>query len=63
MTERGAGPRATDPATPYGRIVPFYEKAGSVTPNMQRRIVTAGDDQLRRSSTTRYPGEVGSGSV
>ena len=29
-----------------GRIVPFYEKTGSVTPNMQRRLVRAAIDQL-----------------
>jgi ATP-dependent DNA helicase RecG len=29
-----------------GRIVPFYEKTGSVTPNMQRRIVRQAIDQL-----------------
>ena len=29
-----------------GRIVPFYEKTGSVTPNMQRRLVRSAIDQL-----------------
>jgi ATP-dependent DNA helicase RecG len=29
-----------------GRIVPFYEKAGSVTPNMQRKLVRFALDQL-----------------
>jgi ATP-dependent DNA helicase RecG len=29
-----------------GRIVPFYEKAGSVTPNMQRKLVRSVLDQL-----------------
>ena len=29
-----------------GRIVPFYEKTGTVTPNMQRRIVRQALDQL-----------------
>jgi ATP-dependent DNA helicase RecG len=29
-----------------GRIVPFYEKTGAVTPNMQRRIVRQALDQL-----------------
>jgi ATP-dependent DNA helicase RecG len=33
-----------------GRIVPFYEKTGTVTPNMQRRLVRQALDQL--------PGEV-----
>ena len=29
-----------------GRIVPFYEKTGSVTPNMQRKLVRSTIDQL-----------------
>src|SRR5262245_21782877 len=29
-----------------GRIVPFYEKTGMVTPNMQRKLVHAAIDQL-----------------
>jgi ATP-dependent DNA helicase RecG len=29
-----------------GRIVPFYEKTGSVTPNMQRKLVRGAIDQL-----------------
>ena len=29
-----------------GRIVPFYEKTGSVTPNMQRKLVRVAIDQL-----------------
>ena len=29
-----------------GRIVPFYEKTGSVTPNMQRKLVRSALDQL-----------------
>jgi ATP-dependent DNA helicase RecG len=29
-----------------GRVVPFYEKTGSVTPNMQRRLVRQALDQL-----------------
>ena len=29
-----------------GRIVPFYEKTGSVTPNMQRRLARSAIDQL-----------------
>ena len=29
-----------------GRIVPFYEKTGTVTPNMQRRLVRQALDQL-----------------
>ena len=29
-----------------GRIVPFYEKTGSVTPNMQRKLVRSAIDQL-----------------
>jgi ATP-dependent DNA helicase RecG len=39
-----------DPDAPGGvhtaRIVPFYEKTGTVTPNMQRRIVRQALDQL-----------------
>ena len=29
-----------------GRVVPFYEKTGTVTPNMQRRLVRQALDQL-----------------
>src|SRR5690348_10717867 len=29
-----------------GRVVPFYEKTGMVTPNMQRRLVRQALDQL-----------------
>ena len=29
-----------------GRIVPFYEKTGAVTPNMQRKLVRHALDQL-----------------
>jgi ATP-dependent DNA helicase RecG len=29
-----------------GRVVPFYEKTGTVTPNMQRRLVRSALDQL-----------------
>jgi ATP-dependent DNA helicase RecG len=32
--------------THTGRIVPFYEKTGSVTPNMQRKLVRFAIDQL-----------------
>jgi ATP-dependent DNA helicase RecG len=32
--------------THVGRIVPFYERTGTVTPNMQRKLVRAALDQL-----------------
>jgi ATP-dependent DNA helicase RecG len=44
-TEAETGPHS-DPGLHTGRIVPFYEKTGSVTPNMQRRIVRQAIDQL-----------------
>ncbi len=34
------------PGLRTGRLVPFYEKTGSVTPNMQRRLVRAAVDGL-----------------
>jgi len=37
---------AAGPGLRTGRIVPFYEKTGSVTPNMQRRLVRAALDSL-----------------
>ena len=46
------GPDAPDAGSPKpdtlvtGRIVPFYEKAGSVTPNMQRKLVRGALDTL-----------------
>jgi ATP-dependent DNA helicase RecG len=41
-----------------GRIVPFYEKTGSVTPNMQRRIVRQAVDQLPAELTEPLPSEL-----
>jgi ATP-dependent DNA helicase RecG len=40
----------SDETVHTGRIVPFYEKTGTVTPNMQRRLVRQALDQL--------PGEI-----
>jgi ATP-dependent DNA helicase RecG len=41
-----------------GRIVPFYEKAGSVTPNMQRKLVRFAIDQLPEEIPDMLPGDV-----
>jgi ATP-dependent DNA helicase RecG len=38
-----------------GRIVPFYEKTGTVTPNMQRRIVRQALDQVPPEVTDAIP--------
>jgi len=38
-----------------GRVVPFYEKTGTVTPNMQRRLVRQVLDQLPRDLTDPLP--------
>jgi len=38
-----------------GRIVPFYEKTGTVTPNMQRRLVRQALDQLPQEITDALP--------
>ena len=40
------------------RIVPFYEKTGSVTPNMQRRIVRQSLDQLSADLPDLVPSEI-----
>ena len=40
------------------RIVPFYEKTGTVTPNMQRRIVRQALDQLPPDIVEPLPGEL-----
>jgi ATP-dependent DNA helicase RecG len=42
-----------------GRIVPFYEKTGSVTPNMQRRLVRQALDQLPAQIADVVPADVG----
>jgi ATP-dependent DNA helicase RecG len=47
LVAQAAGGAASDEGGLHtGRIVPFYEKTGSVTPNMQRRIVRQAIDQL-----------------
>ncbi len=38
-----------------GRIVPFYEKTGTVTPNMQRRLVRQALDQLPQEIADALP--------
>src|SRR5687767_6963836 len=40
------------------RIVPFYEKTGTVTPNMQRRLVRQALDQLPREIHDMVPGDI-----
>src|SRR5689334_14441364 len=39
-------PQPDDETVHTGRIVPFYEKTGTVTPNMQRKLVRQALDQL-----------------
>jgi ATP-dependent DNA helicase RecG len=41
-----------------GRIVPFYEKTGTVTPNMQRRIVRQALDQLPEELPDALPADL-----
>src|SRR5688572_25821121 len=41
-----------------GRIVPFYEKTGTVTPNMQRRLVRMALDQLPAQVPDVLPAEM-----
>jgi ATP-dependent DNA helicase RecG len=41
-----------------GRIVPFYEKTGTVTPNMQRRLVRQALDQLPDEIADALPPEL-----
>ncbi|HTM03774.1 MAG TPA: ATP-dependent DNA helicase RecG [Vicinamibacterales bacterium] len=41
-----------------GRIVPFYEKTGTVTPNMQRRLVRQALDQLPAEIPDMLPADV-----
>ena len=41
-----------------GRIVPFYEKTGSVTPNMQRKLVRSAIDQLAAELPDILPADV-----
>ncbi len=44
--ESGVGSRDTESQLHTGRIVPVYERTGSVTPNMQRRFVWQALEQL-----------------
>src|SRR5688500_2515560 len=46
------------PGLHTGRIVPFYEKTGTVTPNMQRRIVRQALDQLPADVADALPAEL-----
>ena len=41
-----------------GRIVPFYEKTGAVTPNMQRKLVRAALDELPSALPDLLPAEL-----
>lgn len=41
-----------------GRIVPFYEKTGSMTPNMQRKLVRSAIDQLAAELPDILPADV-----
>ena len=41
-----------------GRIVPFYEKTGTVTPNMQRQLVRQALDQLPPDIPDLLPAEL-----
>jgi ATP-dependent DNA helicase RecG len=41
-----------------GRIVPFYEKTGTVTPNMQRRLVRQALDQLPQEIPDALPADL-----
>jgi ATP-dependent DNA helicase RecG len=41
-----------------GRVVPFYEKTGMVTPNMQRRLVRQALDQLPADVPDMLPAEI-----
>ena len=53
-------PRPGDDGPPagltMGRIVPFYEKTGTVTPNMQRRLVRLALDRLPAEIPDALPG-------
>jgi ATP-dependent DNA helicase RecG len=52
------GPRPDDETVHTGRIVPFYEKTGTVTPNMQRKLVRLALDQLPAEIPERLPEEL-----
>jgi ATP-dependent DNA helicase RecG len=47
-----------DESVHTGRIVPFYEKTGTVTPNMQRKLVRQVLDQLPREIPDLLPADV-----
>src|SRR3954454_22797839 len=51
-------PKAEDETVHTGRIVPFYEKTGTVTPNMQRKLVRQALDQLPPEIPDLLPGEL-----
>ena len=60
-----AGPDSLEARSPEpedsvhtGRIVPFYEKTGTVTPNMQRKLVRQALDQLPAEIPERLPKEL-----
>ena len=50
--------KAEDETVHTGRIVPFYEKTGTVTPNMQRKLVRQALDQLPPDIPERLPEEL-----
>jgi ATP-dependent DNA helicase RecG len=50
--------RPTGEGVHTGRIVPFYEKTGSVTPNMQRKLVRSAIDQLAPELPDILPADV-----
>ena len=61
----GAEELATEEQLHTGRIVPVYERTGSVTTNMQRRFVWQALEQLPddavRSGSRRYPARASAG--
>ncbi len=56
---RDPGSGIRDPETLHtGRIVPVYERTGSVTPNMQRRFVWQALEQLPQDGFDPVPGDI-----
>src|SRR5262245_29144695 len=56
---RDALAQGTPPGSVHtGRIVPFYEKTGTVTPNMQRRLVRQALDQLPQEIPDALPSDL-----
>ena len=53
-----AGPAEGIGGLHTGRIVPFYEKTGTVTPNMQRKLVMAAVDMLPDSLADLLPADL-----